>query len=295
LFQEFAMQKIVPHLWFDTQAVEAAHHYVATFPGSAILGQSVLSETPSGTVDLVQLSLAGYEFQFLSAGPQFTINPSVSFLVNCASAAEVDSLHAGLSPGGLEMMALGSYPFSPRYAWVKDRFGVSWQLMFREGPAPIQKIVPVQMFTGSNAGKAEAALGFYTSLFGGSVDFVSRYGAGMGPNTATMVNHGAFTLAGERFVAMDSALDHGYTFNEAVSYIAYADDQTEVDRLWAALSADPGAEACGWLRDRYGFSWQIVPRELASLMQGEAAPRVAQAFLKMKKLDLVELRRVAGR
>jgi predicted 3-demethylubiquinone-9 3-methyltransferase (glyoxalase superfamily) len=289
------MQKIVPHLWFDTQAVEAARFYTALFPGSAVRGHTVLAETPSGTVDHVELTLGGLEFQFLAAGPQFSINPSVSFLVNCATAAEVDALHAGLAPGGVEMMALGTYPFSPRYAWVKDRFGVSWQLMFREGPVPVPRIVPAQMFTGTNAGRAQEALGFYTGVFGGSVEMISRYGTGFEPNTPDMVNHAAFTLGCQSFALMDSAFDHGFTFNEAVSYLVSCEDQGEIDRLWNALSADPGAEACGWLKDRYGFSWQIVPREMGDLLKGEAAPQVTAAFLKMKKLDLAELRRAAGR
>lgn len=290
--KESGMQKIIPHLWFDTQAVEAAQFYTEAFSGSTILNRVTISDTPSGVVEIVNLSLSGYQFQFLSAGPAFTINSSLSFLVAAATKDEVDDLYRALSVGGQEVMPLGEYHFSPRYVWLKDKYGVSWQLMYRPGPAPTQKIVPAQMFTAAQAGRATEALTFYTGLFGGRVDLVSHYGPGSEPNAPEMVNHASFSLAGEQFALMDSALGlEGFT--EAVSYIVLCDSQEEMDHYWEALSADPDAEACGWLKDQFGFSWQIVPRELDELMLGPATPQVTEALLKMKKLDLAELRRAA--
>jgi predicted 3-demethylubiquinone-9 3-methyltransferase (glyoxalase superfamily) len=286
------MQTIVPHLWFEKGAGKAAELYVNAIPGSRVIGHSVLSDTPSGAVDVVRLSLAGYEIQLLGAGPEFKVNASLSFMVNCPTKDEVDAIYHGLKDGGFEMMPLGEYPFSKRYAWLADRYGVSWQLHYSEQPSP--KIIPCQMFTGTNAGKAAEAMEYYTKLFGGETVLVSHYGAGMEPNTAGMISHARFTLKGQTFGAMDNAHPSDFVFNEAVSYLVYCEDQKEIDRLWAALSTDPSAEACGWCKDRFGFSWQIVPRELDALMSDPAtAGKVSQAFLQMKKLDLAALKRAA--
>ncbi len=287
------MQTIVPHLWFDKGAGTAAELYLKAFPDSRLLSRSVLSDTPSGEVDVVRLSLGGYEIQLLGAGPEFKVNPSLSFMVNCSAKDEVDALYHGLKEGGFEMMPLGEYPFSARYVWLADRYGVSWQIHYAERFSA--KIIPCQMFVGANAGRAAEALDFYTTLFGGQTTVLSHYGPGREPDRPDSINHAQFTLRGQTFALMDSAHPHQFAFGEALSYLVYCESQDEIDRLWSALSSDPSAEACGWCKDRYGFSWQIVPSELADLMSGppEQAGRVSQAFLKMKKLDLAALRRAA--
>lgn len=288
------MQTIVPHLWFDKGASKAAELYVKAIPGSRIVSQSTLTDTPSGDVDVVRLSLAGYEIQILGAGPEFQVNPSLSFLVSCASREEVDAVHAALVGGGSELMPLGEYPFSARYAWVQDRYGVSWQIGFMGEGSPGAKIIPAQMFVGANAGRAAEALEFYTQLFGGRTLFVSNYGPGAEPDKPDSISHAQFTLAGQTFALMDSAHPHQFAFNEAVSYLVYCDSQAQIDQYWDALSSVPEAEACGWCKDRFGFSWQIVPRELDALMSGGSARRVSQAFLKMKKLDIAVLKAARG-
>jgi predicted 3-demethylubiquinone-9 3-methyltransferase (glyoxalase superfamily) len=286
------MQNIVPHLWFDKGAGKAADLYVKAIPGSRIISHTVMSDTPSGIVDVVRLSLAGYEIQLLGAGPEFKVDASLSFMVNCSSKDEVDAIYHGLKDGAFEMMPLGEYPFSKRYAWLQDRYGVSWQLHYAEQSSA--KIIPCQMFTGHNAGRAEEALTYYTKLFGGQTALVSRYGAGMEPNKPDMLNHAQFTLKGQTFGAMDNAHPGDFAFSEGVSYLVYCQDQNEIDRLWAALSTDPSAEACGWCKDQFGFSWQIVPKELDALMSDPAsAGKVTEAFMKMKKLDLAALQKAA--
>jgi predicted 3-demethylubiquinone-9 3-methyltransferase (glyoxalase superfamily) len=103
-----------------------------------------------------------------------------------------------------------------------------------------------------------------------------------------------FKLAGQWFVAMDSGHEHRFQFNEAVSFMVYCTDQAEIDYYWNKLSADPSAEQCGWLKDQYGVSWQIVPADLDEMMEDQDPQRVArvtQASLKMKKFDLAELQR----
>ena len=287
-------QKIVPHLWFDKEAVAAAEFYVSVFPASQITGATVLRDTPSGDTDIVSFVLAGYAFQAISAGPFFKLNPSVSFTVNCATAGEVDALWAKLADGGQALMPLDAYPFNPCFGWVQDRFGLSWQLALSETNVPGQpSITPSLLFVGANCGKAEEAIGFYTAVFSNSaVGHVLRYGSGQAPDQEGTVMHADFLLDGQRFTIGDSAWPHEFAFNEAISFIVNCANQAEIDAYWERLSAVPEAEQCGWLKDRYGLSWQIVPTAMGEMMSTgspEQIARVTQAFLPMKKLDLAVL------
>src|SRR5687768_3411529 len=157
------MEKITLHLWFDKEAKEAGAFYTSVFENSRIKNTTTLHDTPSGSVDIVTIELAGQEFTLLSAGPLFKFTPAISFLVTCETKDEVDALWNELSRGGTPLMELGAYPFSERYGWTQDRFGLSWQLYF--GQPVRQKITPVLMFTEQQSGKAEEAINFYTSVF----------------------------------------------------------------------------------------------------------------------------------
>ncbi len=287
------MNRITPHLWFEKDAGKAAAFYVSVFPDSRITHASELHDTPSGDVDLVSFDLAGLGFMAIGAGPLFTFNPSVSFLVACRSTDEVDRLWAKLSDGGTPRMALGSYPFSERYGWTEDRYGLSWQIMFA-GDRPIrQTITPTLMFTDRVCGQAEEALTFYQSVFPNSgIDHVVRYESGDAPDRAGTVRHAGFTLDGQEFAAMDSARVHDAPFSEAISLVVHCDTQKDIDDCWGRLSAVPQAEQCGWLKDRYGLSWQIVPTIMGEMMREgtkDQIGRVTQAFLKMKKFDIATL------
>jgi len=285
------MQKITPHLWFDTQAVEAAELYVSTFGnGSQVKNISILDSTPSGSVDIVSFELLGQEFQAISAGPLFKFNPSVSFQVICPTKDEVDAIWEKLSPGGMVLMELGAYPFSARYGWLQDKYGLSWQIMFSDRADVKQRIVPMVMFVGEACGKAEEAINSWISLFPASkIETIQRYGKGEQPDQEGTVRYAEFSLFGQQFRSMDSAYEHAFSFNEAISFIVHCDTQEEIDRYWEALSAVPEAEACGWLKDKYGLSWQIVPTSMDEMMSSgskEQIARVTEAFLKMKKFDL---------
>jgi predicted 3-demethylubiquinone-9 3-methyltransferase (glyoxalase superfamily) len=291
-------QKISPYLWFDKEAVEAAKFYTAIFDNSRIVSQSQLENTPSGTVDMVSIELMGQEFGMMSAGPFFKINPSISFLVACKSKEEVDHLWSKLNEGGEVMMELGEYPFSKRYGWTKDKFGVSWQIMCVDKQEIAQRIETTLMFTQDRAGKAEEAINFYTSVFPDSkVIDMMRYenGEGMEKDVGT-IKHSSFKLAGQVFGAMDSSGPHEFVFNEALSLVVSCEDQKEVDYYWEKLSAVPEAEQCGWLKDKYGVSWQIVPSGMEELLASndkKKVARVTEAFLEMKKIDLAVLQQVA--
>jgi predicted 3-demethylubiquinone-9 3-methyltransferase (glyoxalase superfamily) len=294
--KETTMQKISPHLWFDTQAREAGDFYTSLFDDSRVKSASTLDNTPSGSVDIVDIELCGQEFMLLAAGPLFKFNPSISFLVSCATKDEVDKLWRDLSNGGTPMMELGAYPFSERYGWVQDRYGLSWQVMFAGGREIVQKITPVLMFTETQAGRCEDAIRFYTSVFRDAQERgINRYGSGEEPEKEGTVKFGQFQLEGQQFAAMDSARSHGFAFSEAISLLVHCETQEEIDYYWERLSADPRAEQCGWLKDKYGLSWQITPRAMDEMLASKDKKKLAAvtaAFLKMKKFDIAKLKEV---
>ena len=289
-------QKISTHLWFDKEAKAAAEFYVSTFSDAVIRSSSRLNNTPSGSADLVTIELYGQEFTLISAGPLFRFNPSVSFLVSCQTREEVDSLWAGLSEGGEVMMELGSYPFSERYGWIQDKYGLSWQLMFSAEREVGQIIVPTLMFVGDVAGRALEAINFYADVFHHSaIGGIMRYGAGEEPDEEGTIKYSRVTLEGVDFGAMDSARGHGFAFNEAISFIVHCKDQAEIDYYWEELSAVPEAEQCGWLKDRFGLSWQVVPDVMEEMLGSNdqaKIDRVTEAFLQMKKFDIAKLQEV---
>jgi predicted 3-demethylubiquinone-9 3-methyltransferase (glyoxalase superfamily) len=296
-------QKIVPNLWFDTEGEQAAKLYTSLFKNSRIgdtvryseAGQDVHRQQP-GKPMTVDFELDGYHFTALNGGPYFKFNPSVSFFANLESKEEVNKVWDELSRDGSVLMPLQAYPFSELYGWVSDRYGLSWQLSM-SGEGSSSPIVPNLMFVGDRAGQAEEAMNFYASVFSDAeVGEPFRYTDDQSPDQEGTVAFGPFKLFGQDFAAMDSAREHDFTFNEAISFIVRCQDQAEVDNYWNRLSAVPESEQCGWLKDRYGVSWQIIPSVLYTLLssgdQGKA-DRVMEALLPMKKIDVAELEAAA--
>ncbi len=289
------MQKITPHLWFDKEAKEAAEFYTSLLPDSRVTNIITLHDTPSGDCDLVSFVLANQPFMAISAGPLFKFNPSVSFHMKFKTKDEVDAIWEQLSFGGNVLMPLDAYPFSERYGWVEDKYGLSWQVIYAGTNDIQQTITPVLMFVGAVCGKTEEAVTFYTSIFQhAQTVFLTRYGKGEEPDKEGTVKYVAFNLEGMEFGAMDSARDHHFAFNEAISFLVPCETQEEIDYYWEKLSADPKAEQCGWLKDKFGLSWQIWPTAIGEMMkQGtrEQIDRITQAFLPMKKFDLATLQK----
>jgi len=292
---------ITPHLWFDKEAVKSAQFYTTVFPESAIDHVVQLRDTPSGDCELVYFHLGGRPFLAIAAGLLFPFNPSISFIVNfdpgrdSAARANLDAAWAKLAEGGKVLMPLDAYPFSERFGWIQDRYGLSWQLILSnaEGePRPL--LTPALLFNGEVSGRAEEAGVFYRSVFPHSQPGrLVRYAAGMAPNREGSVMYSDFQLGDTWFAAMDSGIDHGFGFTGAVSFVVNCRDQAEIDYYWERLSAVPEAEACGWLKDRFGVFWQVGPAELDAMMCcGDQArvDRLMQAFLRMKKPDLAVLR-----
>lgn len=300
------MQKIIPHLWFDKEANEAAQFYVDTFGGDSKLGHgTTIHDTPSGDSDIVPFKLWGYSFTAINAGPMFKPNPSISFMVNFDPSQmknaeqRLNEIWEKLSDGGKVLMPLDTYPFSKRYGWIEDKYGFSWQLILTEPEGDERPlIIPSLLFVTDTCDKAEEATDFYLSVFKNAErGAIARYPAGMEPNKEGSVMFTDFKLEGQWFAAMDGSSEmHKFAFNEAVSLIVNCEDQEEVDYYWEKLSAVPEAEQCGWLKDRYGVSWQIVPTVLPELMESsdeETRSRIVQSFLKMKKLNISELKKAA--
>ncbi len=295
------MKKIIPHLWFDKEAKEAAELYTSLLPNSKITHISTLHNTPSGDCDIVSFDLAGQQFMAISAGPIFKFNPSISFHIKCKTMEEVDRLWEKLSPGGFVFMELGEYPFSKRYGWLADKYGLSWQIIYAGEQPFTQQITPALTFVGSVAGRCEEAVQMYTSIFSeknkelpSKINMAMRWGKGMEPEKEGTIQYMSFTLMGMEFGAMDSAQEHKFAFNEAISFMIPCDTQEEIDYFWEKLSADPQAEQCGWLKDKFGVSWQVTSSEMDTMISKgtpEQIDRLTKAFLQMKKFDIAALKK----
>jgi len=272
-------QKITPNLWFDRNGKEAADFYVSAFPNSKVVAVEYYpNSAEEGLADFqsefagkeltIEFELNGQRFTAINAGPEFTFNPSISFMVNFDPSRDeqarehLDELWNKLISGGEALMPLDEYPYSKRYGWVKDRYGLTWQLMLANPDGePRPFIIPSLMFTQENTNRAEEAINFYLSVFtdaklGTSV----RYSEDTGPARKGSLMFADFMLAGQWFAAMDSAVEQNFSFNEAISLSVACKDQAEIDDLWNKISSVPEAEVCGWCKDKYGLSWQVIPK-----------------------------------
>ncbi len=295
------MKKISPFLWYDTQAEDAARFYTTIFKNSKMGSLTKYNDASAaasgmqpGSVMTVSFEIEGYNFTAINGGPAFKINPSISFFVHSKDEKEIDDLWKKLSDGGKVLMELNKYDWSKKYGWVEDKFGVSWQLMLMENDFE-QKIMPSFLFTGEVYGKAHEAINYYTSIFrNAKEDNVYKYGPDFPPNDPEALMYADFTLEGNKFAAMDGGGEHNFHFNEAVSFVVNCEDQKELDHYWNKLSegGDPKAQMCGWLKDKYGVSWQIVPSVLPKLLNdSKKSQKVMEQVLKMKKLDIAELKK----
>ena len=274
---------IFPCLWCNGDAKESAEFYCQVFGGK------ITVDTPV----VINIDLFGQKVMLLNGGPQFEKNPSISFLINCASEEDVQHYWDKLSDGGTALMALDSYPWSKKYGWIKDKYGATWQLYF--GEMQEQRLVPTLMFMHQNNGKAMEAMEFYTNTFPDSkIEGILKYkdGGENGENPEN-VQHAQFIINNYMLSCMDSSFDHKFDFNEGISLVMMTNDQKETDHLWNTLISGGGRESmCGWLKDQYGVSWQIVPKRLIELMNDTdpaKSQKVVQAMLKMQKIIISDL------
>ncbi len=290
------MRRITSCLWYDGNAEDAARFYTSVFPDSKIDSTAPVTESvakaarlPEGSVLTVTFRLADHHFMGLNGGPEFKFTPATSFYVGCRSSEEIDELWKKLSEGGSVLIAIDKYPWAKRYGWCRDRFGLTWQLILAESE---KKIAPALLFADELSGRAEEAIDFYTSHFDDSrIAQIEHYSAGE-PGKEGSVKFARYFLDGQQFVAMDAPGRHGFTFSPAVSYMVNCKDQSEVDRFWENLSDGGSKGQCGWLTDRFGISWQIVPSRFEELMKsknGKKIENMMKAMMPMTKLEMDKL------
>lgn len=299
-----AEQKIIPNIWCDTNADEVVAFYLSVFPDGELLGRSPypteglpdFQRAMAGQDLVVDFAIGGFRVTAINAGSEFTPNPSISFMVNLdpsrdpRAESRIDELWGPLSDQGQVLMPLEAYPFSPRYGWVQDRFGVSWQLMVTD-PAgePRPFLIPSLLFANHNANRASEAIEFYTSVFPDArTGTLARHPQALGEARAGALMFGEFAVGEEWIMAMDSPVRHAFDFAEGMSLLVECADQAEVDYFWDRLSRVPEAEACGWCKDQFGVSWQVVPRGMTDLLD---RPGNYAAVMAMKKIDLATLSR----
>lgn len=300
------MKQISPRIgtcfWFDNQAEAAVEFYQSVFTdvrvGSKVLhteSSAQLANQSPGTVVTLDFSIANWSFTALNGGPGVQMNPSISHIVSCENKTEVHERWERLAEGGTPLMPLGSYPFSDQYGWVQDKYGVSWQLILPRDKraAKRPKVVPSLMFVGDIYTKADEAMTFYTSVFEDTVlGDVYRYGPGHEPDVPNAIMYADFMVAEQWFAVMDSGLAHQFSFNEGTSFVIYCDTQQEIDYYWERLSAAPKVEHSGWLRDTYGVSWQVVPRQLSEWLanpNNKKVEAVMRSLQTMRKIDIGQL------
>jgi len=295
-----AHQKIIPNIWLDDQSEEAALFYTKVFPESRIGAVThyvkegfEIHGRPEGSVMTVDVEIDGFRLTLLNGGPHFKVNPSISFFVTYETETDIDDIWNKLSQKGSVLMPLDNYPWSKKYGWLQDQYGVTWQICLgnREDVGG-QSIVPSLMFVNEQCGKAEQALNFYSTVFMDSeVTGIRKYGPTDQPEQVGTIKHAQFSLNGETFMIMDSAQEHNFSFNEGISLMVYCKDQEEIDYYWYKLAqgGDPKAQMCGWLKDKFGVSWQVVPEAMDEMLHStdkSKLERITKAFLKMKKFNL---------
>lgn len=280
-------EKIYPCLWFDGNAKEAAEFYSTVFSNTKIT-----ADTPM----VVIFEIFGKKIMGLNGGPMFKINPSISFFVLCETVDETNKVWYKLAEGGSVLMPIDKYFWSERYGWVKDKFGMTWQVSVVDKAGDPLKISPSLLFVGDQFGNAEAARKLYFEIFkDSSADAVFYYPEG--DANAGKVMFSEFKLNGYNMIAMDGPGNHAYSFNEAVSFVVDCDGQEEVDYFWNKFISNGGQESqCGWLKDKFGVSWQIVPKQLVQYLNQpdrEKAGRAMQAMMKMKKIIVADLKKAS--
>ena len=275
-------EKITPCLWFNGQAKEAATLYCSVFANTKITAQSPI---------VTAIDVSGQSFTLLDGGPKYKPNASISFYYICEKEDELNNIWNAFSKEGIVMMPLDKYPWGEKYGWINDKFGISWQLALGKISEVGQKITPCLLFTGKQYGRVDEAIELYSSIFKNpKVDGILRYGANELPDQEGKVKHAQMSLNGYKFMLMESAAQHNFTFTEGVSLTIHCETQEEIDHYWERLTESGAESMCGWLKDKFGVSWQIIPTILNKIMSDpNKAGKAAQAFMAMRKLNIEQI------
>ncbi|WP_448761971.1 VOC family protein [Acinetobacter tandoii] len=267
---------IYPALWFDNQALEAFEFYCSIFPNSMIL-----EHNPT----VVKASLSNQCFIGINGGPYFLPNPAISFTVICDSREEINALWQNLILGGASIIDLGHYSWNPYYGWVQDQFGYTWQLQLGNGGKTQQRILPNLLFCGMHQNQCSQALQYYKKIF---PEFqrhqLLRYPSG---DLEGKIQNSIFSLNHLKFIAKDSPHKHIFDFNESVSFVIPCKTQQEIDYYWNYFTEHGSESWCGWCKDVFGISWQVIPNNLAQILATH--PQAYSTLTRMKKIIIEDL------
>ncbi|MGO1243090.1 MAG: VOC family protein [Sphingobacterium sp.] len=268
---------LYPAIWFNNDAHDALEFYGNLFADS---------NHNLSTRMVASANLMGTHFIGINGGPIFKPNNSISFMVICEDEIEINKYWDALVKNGTELMPLQKYPWSAYYGWLNDKYGVGWQFYLgKRGDVNNQSIVPTLMFSGENQGKCEAALHFYESLFDSfKTQGILRYEDGKHED---QIQHTQFVINGFTLMAMDSGIPQDFTFDEGVSMVIECANQSEIDYYWEAITRNGSESQCGWCKDPFGISWQVVPANLNEIF--ENSPDAQKNIMTMKKINIDQL------
>ena len=298
-------QRIIPNIWCDHNAEEVGAFYASVFDRTT---SEVVARYPddglpefqrafAGQPLTVDVTIDGYRITLINAGAEFAPTSAISFVVcvdprgfggdEHAARGWINRVWTRLGEEGRVLMDIGEYRFSGLYGWIEDRYGVSWQLKLMDAEAePEPPIIPMLVFGGPLQNRAEEAIAFYGALLPPSgIVRQTEHPVTAPPRVDEPITYSEFLLAGQRFAAFDSPVDRDHPFTPGISLQVDCEGQEEIDRLWDALSVVPEAEQCGWLVDRFGLSWQIVPADMAELMQ---RPNAYEHLMQMGRLIIAD-------
>lgn len=287
--------KIIPHLWYSNEAVEAAKWYTSFIENGKINWTYTIKDTPSKDAELVEFNLANLTIAAISAGDYFKLNESISFMLKCSTKEEVTRLYTILIDGGYELMPLGEYDFCRQYVWLSDKYGLNWQIMFDENQKSKHHIDICLLFDLQQNGKAYDALNDYKEIFENTdIKNISYYDGNQADKRAK-INYGELVFPNFKIIAMDHGYGGNVTFNEAFSLMICCDTDDEIDNYWNKLSHFKESEQCGWIKDEFGISWQIVPSLLMDLYSSpdtENLDKLNKAILSMKKIKVESIKKL---
>jgi predicted 3-demethylubiquinone-9 3-methyltransferase (glyoxalase superfamily) len=267
---------ISPCIWYLDSAIQAFQLYTTCVPNSKLINSSNI---------VVQAKIAGVDVMGINGGSHFSPNASVSYMLVLEKQAEVDEIWDLLQVEGKILMPLSSYPWSAYYGWVEDKYGVHWQLYLGQlSDVNHQALVPTLMFSGSNRGNCKNAISFYQAVFSEfKLQGILHYSQ---ENLSDYVQHAQFVINGFTIMVMDSENDIDAPFTEGNSFVIQCDTQDEIDFYWNELTKNGVESQCGWCKDPFGVSWQIIPRNMNELIRTETA---VAAMMQMKKIDIAKL------
>lgn len=271
---------IYPCIWFDHQAHEAADFYCHIFKRSRKLSRNDFAST---------FEINGSKFMTMNGGPKYKANQAISYYVYCDKEIEIERIYNLLKEDGQIIMPLDTYPWSEKYAWVCDKYGVSWQLDI-DKIVSYQKIVPCLLFVNNKNEMVKESIDFYSSVIENSkilVEAPHSEESGMPKGSLLFAQ---CKLNGVIFNFMSSTMHHDFDFSHGNSLVYECKDQMEIDHLWGKLGEHGVYERCGWLQDKYGVSWQVIPQILQKLVADpEKGQKVIQAFIPMTKFEIDKL------